>query len=294
MTEYGILPEGYVRKPISVTLAEIEAAMVTEFGPGVVQTAVSPFGQLNGLMADLIAEIDERNLDLYQSYDPDQAEETRLETLAALRLIRRGDKTDAELRQAITNKGEARVDIQDLANALKSLSGVTYAQVFVNDSGETVNPELERGFVAAAVMGGSDDEIAEVVRSYVVPGVSTYGNVLVSTNINGYCRSVSIIRPVVVDVTAIVKVRLHKDRNGCPPPSLFAIEAAAETAWLSKRQNGLDIDAYQLRSLTEGAFDTVEFVSFSAGQNGADPQLNLPAAIAFTEIANLNVEVVLE
>jgi hypothetical protein len=293
MSEYGILPEGYVRKPLSVTLAEIEAAMATEFGPGVVQTAVSPFGQLNGLMADLIAEIDERNLDLYQSYDPDQAEATRLETLAALRLIRRGSRTDAELRQSLTNKGEARIDIQDLANALKSLPGVTYAQVFVNDSGETENPELERGFVAVAVIGGSDDEIAEVVRSYVVPGVSTYGNVSISTSINGYCRSVSIIRPVPVDVTAIVQVRLHKDRNGCPPPSLFAIESAAEAAWLSKRQNGLDVNAYQLRGLTEGAFETVEFVSFSAGRNGADPQLNTPAVVAFTEIANLNVEVVL-
>lgn len=66
MADFGVVPEGYVRKPISIILAEIEAAMATEFGPGVIQTSQSPLGQLNGLMADLIAEIEERNLDVYR------------------------------------------------------------------------------------------------------------------------------------------------------------------------------------------------------------------------------------
>lgn len=292
MTTYGIQPTGYVRKPISVILAELEAAMVTEFGPGVIQTPQSPLGQLNGLMADLLAEVDERNLDLYQSYDPDQAESTRLDTLAALRLIRRGSRSDAEMRQAITNEGQARIDVQDLAQALRSLEGVTYAQVFVNDAGETENPELQRGFVAAAVIGGDDSSVAEVVRAYVAPGVSTYGNLVVSTSVGGLCRSVSIIRPVTVQVDATVTVRLRRDRNGCPPPSVVAIEAAAEASWLIRRQNGLDVTAYQLRSLLEGSFSNVEFVSFTASRNGAPQQLNQDITIAFTEMADLSVEVV--
>ena len=292
MSEYGVLPQGYVRKPLSVILAEIEADLFTEFGPGLIQTAVSPLGQLNGLMADLIAEIDERNLDLYQSYDPDQAESTRLETLASLRLIRRGSKTDPELRQVITNKGQARIDIQDLAGALRSLPGVTYAQVFVNDSGETTDAELERGFVAVAVIGGDDEAVASTVRSYVVPGVSTFGNTVVSTSVDGFCRSVSIIRPEMVSTRAVVKVKLHRDNNGCPPPSLYAIEASAEALWKEKRRNGLDVNGYQLRSLIEGSFDTVEFVSFSASRDGAEPQLNIPVEISFTEMAELDIEVI--
>lgn len=289
---YGVQPTGYVRKPLSVILAELEAAMVTEFGPGVIQTPQSPLGQLNGLMADLLAEVDERNLDLYQSYDPDQAEGNRLDTLARLRLISRGSMSDTQLRQAITNAGQARVDVQDLALALRGVPGVSYAQVFVNDSGETENAELQRGFVAAAVIGGSDDAIAEVVRSYVVPGVSTFGNTVVSSNINGFCRSVSIIRPVEVEVDAVVSVRLRRDRNGCPPPSLVAVKAQAEAAWAERRQNGMDVTAYQLRSLIEGSFSTVEFVSFSAGRDGNAPELNQDILIGFTEIANLDLEVV--
>ena len=57
MTDYGVQSTGYVRKPLSVILSEIEASMTTEFGPGVIQTSQSPFGQLNGLMADLVAEV---------------------------------------------------------------------------------------------------------------------------------------------------------------------------------------------------------------------------------------------
>lgn len=292
MTDYGIQPTGYVRKPISVILAELEAAMVTEFGPGVIQTPQSPLGQLNGLMSDLLAEVDERNLDLYQSYDPDQAEGTRLETLARLRLIGRGALSDLQLRQAITNAGQGRIDIQDLARAVSSIAGVTYAQVFVNDSGETENPELERGFVAVAVIGGDDVEIADTVRRYVVPGVSTYGNAVVTSNVNGFCRSMSIIRPVEVPVDVTLTVHLQRDRANCPAPSSQAIVQTLEDGWMAQRVNGLDVTAFTLRTIVENAFSNVEVVSFTASRDGLPGDPDAPVEIAFVEIASLNVEVV--
>lgn len=288
MSNYGIQPTGYVRKPISVILAELEAAMVTEFGPGVIQTPQSPLGQLNGLMADLLAEIDERNLDLYQSYDPDQAEGTRLNTLGRLRLLQRGSMTDLELRQAITNYGQARIDIQDLALALRGLDGVSYAQVFVNDSGEVENPELQRGFVAVAVIGGDDSEIAEQVRRHVVPGVSTYGNTYVTANIGGFCRSISIIRPVPVLVDVNIVIRTRVDKNGCPAPSLTAIKELLDQEWLARRQNGMDVTPYRVRSILESFFPNVEFISFQASRDNLPNEVNAPVVIGFTEIADLD------
>lgn len=295
MSNYGIQPTGYVRKPISVILAELEAAMVTEFGPGVIQTPQSPLGQLNGLMADLLAEVDERNLDLYQSYDPDQAEGTRLDTLARIRMINRGGLSDLELRQAVTNAGQGRIDIQDLSRALSSLPGVTYVQVFVNDSGETENVELERGFVAVAVMGGDDEQIARTVRRYIVPGVSTYGNTHVTSNIDGFCRSVSIIRPIEIGVDVDVVVRLQRDRFNCPAPSANAIAATMEQNWMANRRNGLDINAFTLRSLVEPVYSNVEVVSFSGiRSDGLEVVNSYPIQIGFIEIAKLNVNVVSE
>lgn len=291
MTDYGIQPTGYVRKPISVILAELEAAMVTEFGPGVIQTPQSPLGQLNGLMADLLAEVDERNLDLYQSYDPDQAEGTRLDTLARLRLINRGAMTDEQLRRAITNDGQARVDVQDLVRVIRSLEGVTYARVWVNESGEVQDSTLERGFVALAVLGGDDSEIAQAMRPYIVPGVSTYGNTVVSSVINGFCRSMSIIRPVEVEVGVTMTVRLRRDRNGCPPPSTAAIQGTLEAIWLEQRYNGLDVTPYTLRSIIESAFAGVEFISFQGTRDGTIGLTNADVKVAFTEIASLDVKV---
>ena len=291
MSSYGVQPTGYVRKPLSVILAELEAAMVTEFGPGVVQTPQSPLGQLNGLMADLLAEIDERNLDLYQSYDPDQAEGARLAILARLRLISRGALSDGDLRQAITNSGQGRIDTQDLARALSSISGVTYSQVFVNDSGETENPELERGFVAVAVIGGDDEAIAQTLRKFIVPGVSTYGNTYVTSNVDGFCRSMSIIRPVDVEVNVNLVVRLRRDQANCPPPSTEAIRMALEEGWLAARRNGMDVSAYSLRTIVEGTFSNVEVVSFTGERDSIENATNEPVLIGFTEIATVSVEV---
>lgn len=288
---YGIQPTGYVRKPLSTILAELEAEMVTVFGPGVVQTPQSPLGQLNGLMADLLAEVDERNLDLYQSYDPDQAEGVRLDTLAQLRLISRGLQTDEQLRQAITNEGQGRVDIQDLARAIAGLPGVTYSRVFVNDSGETENPELERGFVAVAVMGGDDEDIALVMRRFIVPGVSTYGNQYVTASVEGFCRSLSVIRPVEVEVILSVTVRTFPDRNNCPPPSLAAVEAMIEQGWLEARSNGMDPSFYTIRSIVERQFSNVEVLTVQGIRDEITYGVNEPVPISFIEIAVLNANV---
>lgn len=288
MSSYGIQPTGYVRKPISVILAELEAAMVTEFGPGVIQTPQSPLGQLNGLMADLLAEVDERNLDLYQSYDPDQAEGTRLDTLARTRLMLRGTRDDTAFRKVITHEGQGRIDTQDLAAVLLGLTGVTYAQVFVND-GDAEEQELEKGSVAVAVTGGDDDEVAAVIRRYVVPGVNMFGNLRITTNVGGYCRSVSIIRPVEVEVGLVMNIRLRRDRQNCPAPSASAIAAALEADWAATRINGKDVSYYHVRQIVESAFSNVEVETIVATRGGTEFGANQTVGIGFTEIAALDV-----
>lgn len=288
MTDYGVQPTGYVRKPISIILAELEAAMITEFGPGVIQTPQSPLGQLNGLAADLVAEVDERNLDLYQSYDPDQAEGTRLDTLGRLRLLSRGADSDAIFRRVITNQGQARVDIQDLVRAIAGLSGVTYSQVFVNETGEVTEDGPERGSVSVAVIGGDDAEIASAMRRYIVPGINTYGNALVTSNIDGFCRSMSIIRPTEVVVTLRVTLRTSRDKLGCPAPSVVAVKDKLLSSWLSERINGQDVSFYSVRSIIESNFSNVEVVSIQGSRDSGTLQvINTDVDISFLEIASL-------
>lgn len=284
MTIYGVVPEGFNRKPLAIALAEMQASLITEFGPDAIQTPQSPLGQINGLMADLITNLWELAEDVYQSYDPDQAEGTRLDTLGSIRLIsRQSDELDASFRQAITNSGQARVDLQDIARAIVAIDGVTYQQVWVNDTGEVDTNGMPAGSICIAVTGGDDSEIGAAIREYVVPGVTVFGNVTVESLIDGYCRSFRILRPIDVPVTLSVMINKFRDNAGCPPPSDQAIEnfLVNNIHFL----NGEDVTFYKIRSLIEANFANVEVLSISGSRDGLDPLSFV--SIGFIERASL-------
>lgn len=285
--DYGVKETGYVRRPLSVILSEIEERMIEVFGEGVLQTPQEPLGQLNGLEADLLEEVDQRNLDLYQSYDPDQAEGTRLDTLFKLRLGERNNRSDIEIRQAMTNKNEPRIDVADLVNSLKEIPDVSYVKVFINDTDE-IYEGFERGSLAVVVLGGDLDLIGNAMRRHVVPGIPTRGNTLVNTSGVEICRSFYIFRPTLIDVTVNMTVK-RRTKVGSPPPSLVSIRESVVQNWPSDRENGLTPDFYSIRKIIECDFDSVEVLSVEVIFDGE------PALIAFDEIANIlsdNVTVV--
>lgn len=287
---YGVQPTGFVRKPLPVILAEIEAGLITEFGPDVIQTSQSPLGQINGLMADLIAELWELGEATYQANDVDQAEGILLEVLGKIRLIGRASgESDAEYRAAISNAGRARNDVQDVIRALRSIPRVTYAQVFVN-GGTTVDENgLQPGQVAVALIGGADEEVAQELRRYIVPGVMMYGNSEISAEIDGFCRSLYIIRPIPVPVELTINVRLSKDARGCPPPSAIGIRDGLLIDFAGDRLllNGDDLTFFRIRSAIESRYPNVEVVSFTGRRDDIDQTPNEPVSIGFIEIATL-------
>lgn len=290
---YGVVLTGFQRKPLPITLAEIEAQLVTEFGPAVVQTPQSPLGTINGVFADFITELWEHLEDVYQSYDPDQAEGMRLDILAKLRLLQRaGSESDESLRQAITNADRARNDIQDIARAVRGLPGVTYTQVFVNDSDMTDENGMGPGAIAVAVLGGDPSDIATAMRQYIVPGVSTFGNISVSTNIDGFCRSLWVVRPILIPVKLDIVVRMNADQRGCPPPSLAAIKEAFMLDINGPRAfiNGEDVSYFKVRSSIETLFSNVEVVSIVGERDGLSSATNSPVDIKFLELATLSFE----
>lgn len=294
MSDYGVLPTGFRRKELSLILAEVEAALVTEFGPDVIQSAQSPLGQINGVFAEAIAILWELLEDAYQSYDPDQAEARRLDTLAKIRVLARaGGESDESFRQAITNTGRARIDIQDIVRAIRALPGVTYTQVFLND-GDTIDVNgIAPGQLSVAVTGGGDEAIAAEMRRYIVPGVSTTGNYRVESNIDGFCRSFPIVRPIVIPASITLWVNRRNDRLGCPPPSLAAIKAALFEDLTVTRPliNGEDITLFRIRQAVEGRWTgAVEVVRFN-GEREESAQLdNQPISYGFIERASVSID----
>lgn len=213
---YGVQPTGYVRKPLSVILSELEAAMITQFGPDVIQTPQSPLGQWNGIGADLAAELDERAQDVYQSYDPDQTESTRLDTLAAIRGLSRGTgQTDAQLSRAITNRDNVRIGILDRLQAIRAVSGVTWASLNENSTGFRNGAGIPGHTLAFAVIGGSDADVAVAVFENTIPGVGLFGDVSIETAVNGFCRQINFIRPVDIPVYVSLNIRIVRETCVC-------------------------------------------------------------------------------
>ena len=286
MTDYGVLPSGFSRKPLTQILAEIEAALITEFGPGVIQTPQSPLGQVNGIFAEGASKVWELSEDVYQSLDPDQADGVRLDILGRIRRISRGARQDDQsFRQAITNAGQARIDLQDISRAVAALEGVTYSQVWVNDTGVLDENLMPPGSICIAVLGGDDAEIAAVIRQYIAPGVNMFGSTAVESLVDGYCRTFRILRPIQVPVTLEVTVSTFRDGLGCPPPSGTAIKAALLAGLFLL--NGDDVTPYRVRSVIETAFSTVEVLSINGERDGIAQSDNQDVVIGFIEIATL-------
>lgn len=289
---YGVIPSGFELKRLPEILADIEADNVATFGPGVIQTAASPLGELNGLHADLAASLWELALSVYQSLDPDQAEGARLDQVGKLRLLSRAvGETDIEFRQAITNAGRARIDMSDLSQALSALAGVTWVQTFVNDGDVTDADGISAHSVAVAVLGGDADEIARTIRAYVVPGIGTYGNTTLETTIEGFCRSIKIIRPAEVNVTIEVDVDADPDRNGCPPPSSLAIAAglAQLLTGANRPRNGQDVTEFLIRQAIESRYPNVRVVAVRASVTPTAVGA-VPVAISFFQIMAVSAD----
>lgn len=292
MTDYGVLSSGFNRKPLAVILAEIEAANIDVFGAGLIQTAQTPMGQLNGLRADLLSQVWESFEDAYQSYDPDQAEGIRLDILARLRLIARvTGESDESLRQAITNAGTANTRDADFYRALLNVDGVEWTKIHINDDyAEDANGQAAHS-VCVAALGGDDEAIATVARQFIVPGIGSYGNMPVSTEIDGVCRNIFILRPAVVPIFLNIDVTKSSDDAGCPPPSNSAIANALFSGLSGQGRpiNGRDITEHMIRTIIAQSWPNVEVTGIQGARVG-DTATDLPITIGFEEIASITLE----
>jgi hypothetical protein len=284
---YGVTPQGFNRARVPELLAEIEEKARGIFGAGVVQTAQSPLGQLNGLVADLSGTLWEIVEDAYQSIDVDQAEGVRLQQLGRLRLMERiAGEEDPDYRRAITNADRARFDMADLERAAASAPGVTWAKAFSAGRCSTIQGLPPRS-VAVAALGGDTAAIAAAVRPYVVPGIDLYGNAHVELIVDGYCRTYDIVRPTIQQLGLDLQVRMLADRQGCPPPSAIAV---AETiangfAGANRPVNGQDVTLHLLRTILTATYPNVEIISGSATLLPGGPSLPLPYSILFLDMA---------
>lgn len=229
MTTYGVTPTGFSRKPLATILAEIEAANIDTFGAGIIQTAQSPLGQLNGIFANFSAELWEMMEGVYQSLNPDEAEGINLDRIGRLRGVVRNGLSDAAYRAAITNKGGADIHIAPAINDIRALDGVTFVRVFENATA-IQDPEtfINSHSVAFAVIGGDDGLVAEAIFNNTVAGIGLHGSTLQPINDGGFCRIIKFTRPSIIEVNIYVTVSVLSS-GGCEPPTVDEVKEAIYT-----------------------------------------------------------------
>lgn len=230
---YGVVPEGFKRKPLSVILAELQAKMIEVFGPGVIQSSQSPLGQLNGLVADLANEHWETAEDTYQSFDLYSAIGPRLDIISTFQTLERVEgETDAAFRTRISNEGSANIKLSHRINTLRNIDGVTFAWAIENSTATTNSYGMPPHSVAYAVSGGDDEEVALTLYQMSVGGIGLFGDYEVAVVADGFCKMVPFIRPIEVPIRVELVVKHIPDSCQCAPPTVgtitqFVIDAFA-------------------------------------------------------------------
>jgi len=286
---FGVTPQGFVRKRLPDLLAEIEADNVATFGPGVIQTAASPLGQMNGIFAEIEATLWEMAEAVYQSNDPDQTEGVNLDRLARLRNLSRSGQADKVFRPLITNAAQTHLELSDIAAQVASVTGVTFVYASVNEGHEPNADGIPPQHVSVAVIGGADAAVATAIRSKIAPGVGTWGATLVESVIDGFVRPVRFTRPEGLLLSLRVGVRETPYRRLPEPPTTDAIEAALAAGLTGDNApvNGEDITEHHIRTALARALPTVEVETIEAWVGNGD-RVPLPYAVAFDEVALVN------
>lgn len=289
MSDYGVLPTGFARKPLVTTLKEIETDMIEVFGEGIIQTSESPLGQINGLMADKINDLWELAEDVYQSFDPDQAEGTRLTSIAKLRLLQRGAFDDIGLRTEINNEGVNKYNLKGVEQKLLDVEGITYLKAFLNDDGSMTPIGLALGDVAIAVIGGADSDIADELVKVLPIGGTTYGSTVVTSSVESeVSQAFNIERISTVRVELALQLSLLNDAFELFTPDIQQVIEGFVQQWLSDRINGRDVDSFTIRRLIECKYPNIELIAFTATVDGGSAQAqNAPVVIDFDEIADI-------
>lgn len=84
MPTYGVTPTGFLRKPVTQILADIEAVQRAEISPNLDLSAATPWGQNNGIFANELGTAWEILEVCYNAFDPDAAQDFLLTSLSKL------------------------------------------------------------------------------------------------------------------------------------------------------------------------------------------------------------------
>lgn len=255
----GVTPEGFVRRTLSAVLRSLESRNRSALGVDVIQTAPTPLGQINGVVAAEIDEVWQLAQNVYSSASVAEAEGSRLDDLGSLRRVTRNGESDEDYRRRIMNLGQTRLDLADLRANLSSISGVESAEVFLDSDGSLFANEPQT--ISVVVVGGLDSDVAQVMSEGIAPGINTRGNTTASVVSSGLEFSYNFTRPVEISFPVVVGYSVSTAPSTLVPPTASALADFLVSAWNTGWRNGVSITEFEVRKLVEAEYSQIKVVS---------------------------------
>lgn len=152
--QYGLTPQGFVPKTFEVIVAEIESSLRTTFGPGINLQQTQLLGQWVGIFAERETLIWEGMKDVYDSFNPENANGVSLDNVVSITAIKRLKATKTT---GTIEKGNAAIAYGTLGTVILKDSVVSVAG----------NPAARFLVLADATIGAGTDAVQDIDFSTV-------------------------------------------------------------------------------------------------------------------------------
>lgn len=175
----GITPEGLVIKRLDEIVEELSASVKAEFGPTTNTDPDSVFGQLNGLIAEVIAEQWELAQFILDTQDPDAAEGVFLDNIGALVGVPREGASFTTGFITATGTDGTTITLESIVE--NSVNGTQYET--------TEEVEIQNVFLSVSTLTFVDndpdpDTIVRGAGSWIADGVRPGTNVIISGSVS--------------------------------------------------------------------------------------------------------------
>ena len=159
MSTYGITPAGFVKKPYTVILSELEDAARTKFGQDVDLSQFSPIGIFVQLMADQKREDWDNLEDLYYGIYIDDAEGSTLDRVAALGGLSRRPATRSVVTLTISGTNGTNVPVGFTAQTPQGIEFITTESGTISGGSVDLESRAIEAGTAGNVSAGTITEI---------------------------------------------------------------------------------------------------------------------------------------
>lgn len=214
MTTYGVTDAGFILKRTADILIDLADEFDTRF-PGIKTDGESVAGNIIGVVGAAVGQAWEELQLANNQYDPLSARGANLSTLVLLNgIVRKDNETDQALRERRNNVTftPATAIVESIYSNLANIDNVTFARVYVNETGTTDARSITEHSVAVVIVGGDDNEIAETIFNNISAGIATFGTTQIDiVDVQGFQYPIRFTRPTGIPI--YVDVQIDTDDN---------------------------------------------------------------------------------